>query len=297
MNANASTMKFSKAVRKRAKLRVAIEGPAGSGKTTAALQIATGLGGRTAVIDTERGSASLYSDQYTYDTMELDPPYAPERFIEAVQAAEAAGYDNLILDSITHEWNGSGGCLDINETIAQIRYKGNTWSAWNETTPRHRAFIDALLQSNMHIIATMRSKTETVQDAGGKVRKIGMKAEQREGGEYEFTLVFSLEHQQHLAVVTKNRTPLFRGDATTITADTGRALLAWLESGVAPIMAAEDLEAHLHAIEAANSIDELKAAFIAASAAGTASGDMAATAAIVKAKDARKGALTLAVAS
>jgi hypothetical protein len=223
-------MQFTKAMRKRAKLRVLIASPAGGGKTTAALNISTGLGGKTAVIDTERGSASLYSDSFEFDTLELQPPFSPERFIEAIKAAENAGYDNLIIDSATHEWDGSGGCLEINEMLAQSKFRGNTWSAWSETTPRHRAFIDAMLQSNMHVIITARSKTETVQGEDKKVRKIGMKIEQRAGLEYEASLVFEIDHESHLAVATKDRTRMFSTPAH-ITVDTGRKLLAWLESG------------------------------------------------------------------
>ena len=227
-------MTFTKATRKRAKLRLAVGGPSGSGKTTAALRIAKGLGGRTAVIDTERVSASLYSDQFEFDALDLDAPYSPERFIEAIDAAEAAGYDNLIIDSATHEWDGSGGCLEINEKTA-TKYKGNTWSAWSETTPRHRAFIDRMLQSRMHVIACLRSKTETVQDENKRVKKVGMKLEMRAGIEYEFTVVFEMDHGSYNAVVTKDRTRLF-GDPAKITEDTGKKLLAWLESGaeVAP---------------------------------------------------------------
>jgi hypothetical protein len=223
-------MQFMKATRKRAKLRVLIASPAGGGKTTAALNISSGLGGKTAVIDTERGSASLYSDSFEFDTLELQPPFSPERFIEAIRAAESAGYDNLIIDSATHEWDGSGGCLEINEMLAQSKYRGNTWSAWSETTPRHRAFIDAMLQSNMHVIITARSKTETVQGEDKKVRKLGMKIEQRAGLEYEASLVFELDHESHFAVATKDRTRMF-GTPSHITEETGKKLLAWLESG------------------------------------------------------------------
>jgi hypothetical protein len=233
-------MQFTKAMRKRAKLRVLIASPAGGGKTTAALNIATGLGGKTAVIDTERGSASLYSDSFEFDTLELQPPFSPERFIEAIKAAEGAGYDNLIIDSATHEWDGSGGCLEINEMLAQSKFRGNTWSAWSETTPRHRAFIDAMLQSNMHVIITARSKTETVQGEDKKVRKIGMKIEQRAGLEYEASLVFELDHESHLAVATKDRTRMFSTPAH-ITAVTGQKLLAWLESGAEIVPTEEEL--------------------------------------------------------
>jgi hypothetical protein len=238
----AATMQFQRATRKKSKLRLGVAGPAGSGKTTAALQIATGLGGRVAVLDTERGSASLYSDRFDFDVLDLDPPYAPERFIEAIHAAKRAGYEVLILDSITHEWNGSGGCCDINEALAQARYKGNTWSAWSETTPRHRAFLDAILQSRMHIIATMRSKTETVQGDGGRVKKLGMKVEQRDGTDYEFSVVLELDHQTHFAVATKDRTRLFK-DPVQVTADVGVMLRNWLDSGAEVVPTAEEIAA------------------------------------------------------
>jgi hypothetical protein len=223
-------MTFQKATRKRAKLRLAVGGPSGAGKTTAALRIAKGLGGRTALIDTERGSASLYSTDFEFDVLDLDPPYEPERFIEAIRAAEAAGYDNLIIDSGTHVWDGAGGCLEINEKLAVAKYKGNTWSAWSDTTPRYRAFIDAMLQSRMHVIMTMRSKTETQQGSDKKVVKVGMKLEMRSGVEYEFTVVFELEHESHMAVPSKDRTRMFR-QPFEITEATGQQLLAWLDSG------------------------------------------------------------------
>lgn len=228
-------MKFEKAVRKRAKLRLALTGPSGSGKTYGALMIAKGLGGKTAVIDTEHGSASLYSHLCDFDVLELEPPYAPERYIEAIKAAESAGYDNIIVDSTTHEWSGSGGCLEINEQHAKVKCHGNTWAAWNDTTPRHRAFIDAMLQVKAHIIATGRSKTETTQtESNGKkkVVKLGMKTEQRDGFEYEFTAVLDLIHDGHFATASKDRTGLFRKEPVPISEETGATLLAWLVDGV-----------------------------------------------------------------
>lgn len=222
---------FKKAQRKQAKLRLLLAGPAGSGKTMSALLLAKGLGGRIAVIDTERGSASLYSDVVDFDTLEFNPPYSPERFIQALAGAAKGGYDVVIMDSTTPEWGGSGGCLEINEAIAQAKYRGNTWSAWNETTPRHRAFIDAINQAPLHVIATCRTKTETVQGDDKKIKKLGMKYEQREGFEYEFSVALDLEHSGHYAVATKDRTRLFVGDPFVISPDTGIKLAAWLNSG------------------------------------------------------------------
>lgn len=229
-------MAFVKAVRKQAKLRLALTGPSGSGKTYSALLMAKGLGGKVAVIDTEHGSASLYCHLHEFDVQELTAPYSPERYIAAIKDAEAAGYDVLIIDSISHEWNGTGGMLQINEQVAQSKFRGNTWSAWSESDPRHRKFIDAMLQSRMHVIVTMRSKTETAQekDANGKtkIQQLGMKAEQRDGIIYEFTSVLDIVHGGHYATATKDRTGVFSGDAQVITPETGKTLLAWLATGV-----------------------------------------------------------------
>lgn len=230
-------MSFAKATRKKAKLRLALTGPSGSGKTWGALMIAKGLGGKIACIDTEKGSASLYEHIVNFDVHELSAPFTPEAYIRVIKEAEAAGYNVLIIDSTTHEWSGPGGVLELNDEVAKAKYRGNSWSAWNELTPRHRAFIDAMTQSNMHIIATGRSKTETAQveeNGKKKVAKLGMKTEQRDGFEYEFTIVLDIVHDGHFAVASKDRTGLFIGDAKPITEETGKKLLAWLDQGTEP---------------------------------------------------------------
>jgi hypothetical protein len=238
-------MIFSKATRKQAKLRLALTSPSGGGKTYGALLIAKGLGGRIAVIDTERGSASLYEHLCNFDVLDLEPPYSPERYIQAVKAAEQAGYDICIIDSTTQEWSGTGGCLEINEQIANTKFRGNTWSAWNETTPRHRAFIDSMVQSKMHIIATGRSKTETVQqqnDNGKKsIVKLGLKTEQRDGFEYEFTVVLDLIHDGHWATASKDRTGIFK-EPHVISEKTGHRLKDWLDTGAEALAKFEEFE-------------------------------------------------------
>lgn len=224
---------FKKATRKKAKLRLALSGPSGSGKTTGALLIAKGIGGKIAVLDTERGSASLYADIYDFDVVELAPPYTPERFIEVINEAVKAGYDTLIMDSITHEWSGQGGILEIVDNIARTRYKGNSYAAWHEGTPRHQKFIDAMLAAPIHIIATMRSKAVYVEtEKGGKkaIEKQGSAPQQRDGLEYEFTVVLDISVDGNIANASKDRTRLFR-DPFRITEDTGTRLVEWLESG------------------------------------------------------------------
>lgn len=243
---------FKKASKKAAKLRLAISGPSGAGKTLGALNVAAGLGGRIAVVDTEHGSASLYSDRVPFDVLELAPPFAPERFIEAINGAAAAGYDVVVIDSISHEWTGAGGILDIHDRICRSGKGGNSYTAWADVTPRHNALLDAILRAPIHIIATLRSKTEYVlQDVGGKSvpRKLGMAPVQRDGLEYEFTTVLDVALDRHLATATKDRTGLFDGaDPAPLTAETGRRLLDWLNDG-APAFDAEAEIARIHRAE------------------------------------------------
>ena len=227
---NKEQFSFTKAERKKAKLKLNLNGASGSGKTYSALVLASSLGKKIAVIDTENESASLYANEFNFDTLPLKPPYSPERFAGAIHAAHNMGYEVLIIDSASHEWIGTGGCLEINDEAAK-RFKGNTCSAWSETTPRHRKFIDAILQTDMHIITTTRAKTETVQGEKGKVIKLGMKAEQREGYEYELTVSLDMLHENKFAIPTKDRTKLFNPTGEVITKETGEKLIAWLNDG------------------------------------------------------------------
>lgn len=252
---------FKKAERKQAKLRLALSGPSGSGKTTGALLIAKGIGGKIAVLDTERGSASLYADLCDFDVVELGPPYTPENYINIIHEAERAGYTTLVLDSITHEWNGQGGILEIVDVVAKSKFRGNSYAAWNEGTPRHQKFIDAMLASSMHIIATMRSKAvyvETEKGNGKKtIEKQGSAPQQRDGLEYEFTAVLDISVDGNLACASKDRTRLFR-DPFVIGEDTGRKLLDWLNSGkeVIPL----DLDKIDASFKKCGTLDELTAA-------------------------------------
>jgi len=228
-------VQIRKARRSATKLRLLLTGPSGAGKTFGALLVAKGLGSqRTIVIDTEQGSSDLYDRLHDFDVIDVAPPFTPEAYIEAIDAAEAAGADCIVIDSISHEWNGKGGCLELVDEIARAKFKGNTWSAWSELTPRHRAFIDRMLRSSAHIIATGRAKTETAQidDHGRKkVVRLGMKLESRDGAEYEFTTVLDIVHDGHFAVASKDRTGIFGGDPKPIGVETGKAFAEWLAGG------------------------------------------------------------------
>jgi hypothetical protein len=242
-------MSFQKATRQQAKLRLALAGPSGSGKTYSALLIARGLvpEGRIALLDTERGSGALYAHLTDYDIATLAPPYSPERYIAAIREAEREGYDLLILESLSHAWTGQGGVLDMHEKAATAA-RGNTWAAWREVTPAHNALVEAMLGANLHVIATLRTKTAyEVTEENGKKKpvKVGLAPVQREGIEYEFTLVFDLTVEGHLASVAKDRTTLFNGQHFTPGVETGAQLRAWLASGVDPVEASRVLLAAL----------------------------------------------------
>jgi hypothetical protein len=233
-------VQIRKARRSATKLRLLLTGPSGSGKTWGALQIAKGLGGRCVVIDTEEGSSDLYDHLHDFDVIDLKPPFTPERYIEAITAAETAGYEVIVVDSVTHCWSGPGGCLELLEDVAKAQFRGNTWSAFSVITPRWRAFVDKLLRSPAHVICSGRSKTETAQvdDHGRKkVAKLGMKLEARDGLEFEFTLVLDLIHDGHYATVSKDRTGLFAGDPKPITVETGKRIAEWLAGGQAVAVA------------------------------------------------------------
>ncbi len=227
-------MGFKKATKTALSIKLAISGTSGSGKTYSALLIAKGLGGKTAVLDTEGGSASLYADLFDFDTWDdMDPRgFPPEFFIYVIKAAEEAGYQNLIIDSLSHEWSGRGGCLEIADAIARAKYKGNTFTAWNEVTPRHNRLIDTILGSSLNIIVTMRSKSDYVinkDEKSGKStpQKVGLATIQRDGMDYEFTLMFELDRDTHMANPGKDRTHLF-SDPIIITEETGRLIASWL---------------------------------------------------------------------
>ena len=229
-------VQIRKARRSATKLRLLLAGPSGSGKTWGALSIAKGMGGRTVVIDTEEGSSDLYDHLHEFDVIDLRPPFSPEAYIEAITAAEAAGYEVIIIDSVTHCWSGPGGCLELLEDVAKAQFRGNTWSAFSVITPRWRAFVDKILRSPAHVICCGRSKTETAQvdDHGKKkVAKLGMKLEARDGLEFEFTCCLDIIHDGHYATVSKDRTGLFSGDPKPITAETGSRLAEWLAGGKA----------------------------------------------------------------
>ena len=198
---------FHKATKEKAKLRLALMGPSGSGKTYTALSIGTHLGKRVAVIDSERASASKYADIFQFDSCELDS-HSPETYVKAIREAEKAGYDVLIIDSLSHAWMGRDGALELVDKSAKRTPSGNSFAAWRDVTPLHNALVDAIINAKCHVVATMRTKQEYVleeNEKGRKVpRKVGMAPIQRDGVEYEFDVVADL-NLDHDLIVAKTR--------------------------------------------------------------------------------------------
>jgi energy-coupling factor transporter ATP-binding protein EcfA2 len=230
---NQMSFTIKKAERFNAKLRIGLFGASGSGKTTSALLLAQGLVGdlsKVVVIDTERGSADLYAHLGDYSTLSLEPPYSPERYIQALKECQNAGFEAIIVDSITHEWNGKGGCLEIHESMT-----GNSYTNWSKVTPRHNAFIDAVLDAKAHVICCGRVKDDVVLSLNDKGKqapeKVGLKAITRDGFDYEMTLCFDID-AKHNATSSKDRTELFdKTPAFIITPETGAVLKQWANSG------------------------------------------------------------------
>lgn len=224
---------FQKATRRKAKLKLALCGPSGSGKTYSALMIAKGMGGKIAFIDTENGSGQLYSHIADYDVCEIGPPFSVDKYISAIKAAEGAGYNTLIIDSLSHAWSKQGGILD---EVDKRSGKNAFTSGWREATPMHDKFVDAILQSSLHIIVTMRAKTayELEKDEKGKTVPVkkGMEPIQRAGLEYEFTVVLDMDNTRHTATSGKDRTGMFDGQCFIPDESTGQRLMQWLETGV-----------------------------------------------------------------
>lgn len=245
-------LQLRKAKRSEAFLRLGISAPSGGGKTMGSLLLAYGLmkqkyptlkeedlWGKIVVVDTENKSGELFVGADAngvriggYNAITLEAPFTAEKYIQAMNLAEENKLEVCILDSTSHLWSGSGGLLD--QQNAATKRGGNSYTAWRDITPMHNLFVERMLQANMHIIATMRSKQEYVQEKdehSGKttVRKIGLEPEQRKGMEYEFTVFIEIDAEHH-AYGAKDRTTLIDRQTFVITPDIGKKLMRWLMS-------------------------------------------------------------------
>ncbi len=247
------TIELKRAQRKSAKLKMGMASPSGGGKTLGSLLIAFGLmketypqtpeselWGKIAIIDTENGSGELYVGKEVgnirigeYNAITLTAPFVAEKYLQAMEVCEDAKMEVAIIDSTTHLWSGTGGLLEQQGNIA--KRTGNSWTAWRDVTPMHNKFVEKMLQCNMHVIATIRSKTEYVQEkdqSSGKttVRKVGLNPIQKDGMEYEFTTFFDID-AEHNAFGSKDRTGIFDQKYFVITPKVGVEIMQWLNGG------------------------------------------------------------------
>lgn len=223
-------MQLRQSSKKQAKIKMAIQGCAGSGKTYSSLLLAYGLNrdwSRIAVIDSENNSADLYAHLGNYNVLSLQNNYSPENYMEAIEICEKAGMEVIIIDSMSQCWDFLLDC--------HANMQGNSFTNWGKITPRQTAFIQKLLQSNCHIISTLRTKQDYVlNEKNGKLvpEKVGLKAVMRDGIDYEFTIVFDIDMKHHVTA-SKDRTGLFMGKAEfKIDASTGGKILEWCNDGV-----------------------------------------------------------------
>jgi len=243
-------MQLRQSERKKAKIKLALQGSAGSGKTYSSLMLAQGLTNKdltkVAIIDTENGSADLYAHLGQYNVLTLEPPFTPEKYIKAIEVCLKANMEVIILDSISHCWDY---LIDYHS-----RLSGNSFTNWSKVMPMQKAFVDKILQADAHVIATMRTKQDYVlNQKDGKFipEKVGLKAVQKDGVDYEFTIVFDIDIK-HFASSSKDRTGLFMGKPEfTINTATGRKILDWCNSGT-------NLQEAREKIKACNDLEELR---------------------------------------
>lgn len=232
------SIQIKKAERKSVKIKLAITGPSGAGKTMGSLLLAKGLadGGKVLVIDTEDGSSNIYADHklvgMDFDVIEIDAPYAVNKYLEALEAGQKAGYDVIVMDSISHAWAGEGGLQDKKHALDMRG--GNSYTNWGSITKEHEFFKARIVNSPCHVIVTMRSKQDYIMQTNDKGKqmpvKVGLAPIQREGMEYEFTTVFDVG-MDHQFTISKDRTALFDGRMEAISEKTGAEIRNWLATG------------------------------------------------------------------
>ncbi len=221
-------------------LRMGLVGPSGSGKTYTALKVATELGfQKVGILDTENRSARRYARAFSrrFVALELEH-FSPRDYIAGIQTAVDAGIEVLVIDSLSHAWMGKGGVLEMVDQSTRRQSRGGSGSSfngWREVTPEHNKLVEALVHAPLHLIVTMRVKTDYIvekDDKGKSVpRKVGLAPVQREGLEYEFDVIAEIS-PEHEAVITKSRCPDLSDQVLPRPGgELARTLRAWLDGG------------------------------------------------------------------
>lgn len=233
------TFEIKKATKTQARLRMAIHGPSGCGKTYSALRIASSMGKRICLVDTEHGSASKYADKFDFDVIEVEGDYNPAKLMEMLKAIGAGGYDFAVVDSMTHFWNGTGGFLSlVDQEVIKMKSKGNkpdSFSAWKTVDPIYQRMRDSILTSPMHVIVTLRAKQEYAKVEGEngrtKIQKLGLAPEMRDNFQYEMDVEGMLDLEHNLAI-GKTRCEALDGQVFNKPGeDIASILQAWLGHG------------------------------------------------------------------
>ena len=226
-------MGFQKAKREQVWLKVLLSGASGCGKSYSALKMATGIAKKCnsgiAYIGTEGSRNKYYANEFDYDLLELEEPFECEKYMAAIDEAVKAGYKVLIIDSMTHEWKWLNDVHD--------KMPGNSFTNWGKLKPRHHKFMDKVLNSPIHIIATARGKDDWVlEDKNGKQvpKKVGMGQQQDKDISYEYTVSLMISQDTHVASADKDNTHLFDGRFEILTESDGEKLYDWANQGETP---------------------------------------------------------------
>jgi hypothetical protein len=261
---------IKKATKEQSRLRMAIHGPSGAGKTFSALKIATNLGQRICLVDTETGSASKYGDKFDFDVCEINGDYHPDRLVEFLAEAPKEGYDVIVIDSGSHFWNGSGGFLELVDAEVKRAVgrggKADSFNAWKVVDPVYKRLVHAIQTCKAHVIITLRAKTEYSKE-NGKVQKLGLAPEMRDNFQYEMDVEGMLDNDHNL-VIGKTRCDTLDGKVFKKPGkDVAEILAAWLGSGAVRVEAAtvepennvvDELVARLEAAKDADEIAAIK---------------------------------------
>lgn len=241
-------MQVGNAIREKQKALIGMIGPSGSGKSLSSLLLAYGIvnamlpdaseeekWSKIGAADTEHRRLLNYVGQEfngvkigSFKYIDFKPPFTKDRYDMAIKLLKQQGVEVVIVDSLSHQWQGEGGVV---ETHGEMQ--GNSFQNWGKLSKQSTGMVKALTTQDVHVITTLRVKSDYVielVDGKNVPKKVGMKPIQKDDMEYEFDTVFSIG-MDHMARVSKDITNLFYDDFT-IDSSVGEKLYRYLELGV-----------------------------------------------------------------